>query len=388
MGYNSQQKLKDNIAAIQIALEWKQGQLLLSEQVEALKRYAGFGGLKAVLYPNAPKEEWIKLKASKEDLRLYPDIIELHQLLQQHLNEAAYKQAIDSIKNSILTAFYTPEIIPQTVLNVLKRQGIEPKKMYEPSSGAGVFVTEAAKIFPALENITAVEKDILSGRVLTALSSSIPVPVSVQIKGFEETLNEENGKSDLIISNIPFGNFRVYDNAFKEEAIAGKIHNYFFAKGLDKIKDGGLLAFITTDAFLNSTSNAAAREYVFNHANLISLNVLPDNLMRDTGNTEAPSHLLIVQKDISKQSLSINEELLINTIETGNEFGKYPINQFIQQHPEIILGNEIKAGKNQYGKANQTVWQNGDINNIKKKLAATRKDLLSLRLFVRSTINK
>jgi hypothetical protein len=79
MGYNGQQKLKDNIAAIQFALEWKQSQSLLLEQVKALKRYAGFGGLKAVLYPNAPKEEWIKLKISKEDLKLYPDIIELHQ---------------------------------------------------------------------------------------------------------------------------------------------------------------------------------------------------------------------------------------------------------------------------------------------------------------------
>jgi hypothetical protein len=133
MSYNSQQKLKDNIAAIQIALEWKQGQVLLPVQVEALKRYAGFGGLKAVLYPNAPKEEWIKLKASKEDLRLYPGVIELHQLLQRHLNETAYKQATDSIKNSILTAFYTPDIIPQTMLNVLEEQGIEPKNMYEPA---------------------------------------------------------------------------------------------------------------------------------------------------------------------------------------------------------------------------------------------------------------
>ena len=70
MGYNSQQKLKDNIVAIHIALEWKQGQLLLPEQVEALKRYAGFGGLKAVLYPNATKEEWMKPKASKEDCRI------------------------------------------------------------------------------------------------------------------------------------------------------------------------------------------------------------------------------------------------------------------------------------------------------------------------------
>ena len=318
MGYNSQQKLKDNIAAIQIALEWKQGQLLLPEQVEALKRYAGFGGLKAVLYPNAPKEEWVKLKASKEDLTLYPDIIELHKLLQQHLNEVEYKQAIDSIKNSILTAFYTPEIIPQTVFTILKEQGIEPKRIYEPSSGAGVFVTGAAIAFPALENITAVEKDMLTGRVLTALSSSIPVPVSVQVKGFEDTPDAENGTHDLIISNIPFGNFRVFDQAYTDESISGKIHNYFFAKGLDKIKEGGLLAFITTDAFLNSPSNKQVRENVFNHANFISLNVLPDNLMKDTGNTEAPSHLLIVQKNISKQSLSDNEELLITTIEAEN----------------------------------------------------------------------
>ncbi|MEO6731307.1 MAG: hypothetical protein ABIN01_08815 [Ferruginibacter sp.] len=94
MSYNSLQKLKGNIAAVQIAFEWKQGQMLLPEQVEALKRYAGFGGLKAVLYPNAPKEEWIKLKASKEDLKLYPDFIELHKLLQQHFKEVGYKQAI------------------------------------------------------------------------------------------------------------------------------------------------------------------------------------------------------------------------------------------------------------------------------------------------------
>jgi N12 class adenine-specific DNA methylase len=374
MGYNNQQKLKDNIAAIRIALEWKQGQMLLPKQVEALKRFAGFGGLKAVLYPNAPQEEWIKLKASKEDLRLYPDIIQLHQLLQQHLIEVEYKQSIDSIKNSILTAFYTPEIIPQTVYTIFKEQGIKPKRIYEPSSGSGVFVTEAAIAFPSLENITAVEKDMLTGRVLSVLGSSIPVPVLVQVKGFEDTLDAENGTHDLIISNIPFGNFRVFDEAINDESLTGKIHNYFFAKGLDKIKEGGLLAYITTDAFLNSPSNRQAREYVFNHADFISLNVLPDNLMKDTGNTEASSHLLIVQKNIRKQSLSDNEELLINTIEAENKFGRYLINQFIQQHPKIILGDEIKAGKNQYGKANQNVWQNGDINDIKEKLAATITD--------------
>jgi N12 class adenine-specific DNA methylase len=379
MSYNSQLKLQDNISAIRIALEWKEGQSLSDSQVQALQRYAGFGGLKVVLYPNAPKEEWIKLKASKEDVKLYPQIIELHELLQQHFNETEYKQVVDSIRNSILSAFYTPEIVPQTLFNILKEQGIEPKSIYEPSSGAGVFVCEAAKVFPEMEGITAVEKDILSGRVLTALGSSIPVPVSVQVTAFENTSNNENGKYDIIASNIPFGNFPVFDEAYRDEALSGKIHNYFFAKGLDKIKEGGLMAYITTDAFLNSTSNQAAREYLFTHADFISLNVMPDNLMKDTGNAEAPSHLLIVQKNINKETLSADEKILVNTIDQENEFGMYSINQYINQYPEIILGDKIKPGTNQYGKANQSVWQNGDISSIKEKLAAIITDGLNNR---------
>jgi hypothetical protein len=171
----------------------------------------------------------------------------LHQLLQKHFSDAEYKQVIDSIKNSILTAYYTPQIVPQTLFAVLKEQGIEPKNIYEPSSGAGVFVSEAAIAFSSIGNITAVEKDLLSGRVLTALGSSVPIPVFVQVKGFENTSNEENGKYDLIASNIPFGNFRVFDEAIKDDFLTSKIHNYFFVKGLDKLKDGGLLAYITTD---------------------------------------------------------------------------------------------------------------------------------------------
>src|SRR5690606_16357460 len=99
-----------------------------------------------------------------------------------------------------------------------------------------------------------------------------------------------------VASNIPFGNFSVYDPAFTDKQLSGKIHNYFFAKGLDKLTDGGLMAYITTDAFLNSPSNKTAREYLFQRADFISLSVLPDNLMLDTGNTQAPSHLLVVQK--------------------------------------------------------------------------------------------
>ncbi|MGF2412691.1 MAG: Eco57I restriction-modification methylase domain-containing protein, partial [Ferruginibacter sp.] len=369
MSYNSQQKLKDNIEAIRIALQWKEGEKLSPEQITVLQKYSGFGGIKAVLFPNSNIEAWKALNASKEDLKLHPKIVELHELLNQYFNTKEYDETVSSIRNSILTAFYTPDIIPQTLFSVLKEKGIEPLNLYEPSSGAGVFVSHAAEIFPSLQNITAVEKDLLTGKILTALGSSLPIPVSVHVKGFQETSNAENGKYDLIVSNIPFGNFKVFDENYKDDNLTDKIHNYFFTKGLDKIKDGGLLAYITTDTFLNTPSNQPAREYLFTHADFISLNVMPDNLMKDTGNTEAPSHLLIVQKKGNKQSLSNDEEHLLHTVEKENEFGKFPLNQYISLHPEIILGNQIKPGRDQYGKAHETVWQTGDIDLIASQLA-------------------
>lgn len=371
MGYSSQQKLRDNIEAISIALEMKPGISPTKEQAGVLKKYSGFGGLKAVLYPYESKEEWIRLKASKQDLALRPQVMELHQLLRKHLTDEDYKKAIDSLKNSILTAFYTPEIVPQTFFAVLKKKGIEPKTIYEPSAGAGIFITEAAKVFPDLAAIAAVEKDFLTGKVLTALKESVSVPVDVTIKGFEETSNESEGKYDLIASNIPFGNFQVNDDSITDKYLKDKIHNYFFAKGLSKIKEGGLLAYITTDGFLNSPSNKEARDYLFHNSNFLSLSVMPDNLMKDTGNTEAPSHLLIVQKQTGKRDITTHEQNLIETSEQQNEFGEYYINRYIALHPEIISGNEIKPGKNQYGRATETIWQKGDMNLIADKLAAT-----------------
>lgn len=368
MSYNSQQKLRDNITALQIALTYEPDKVLTNGQVELLKKYSGFGGLKAVLFPNAPKEEWIKLKASKEDLKLYPQIIELHQLLQSNLSEKEYNQVTDSLKNSILTAFYTPPVIPQTLYAALTEKGITPQSVYEPSAGAGVFITEAVAAFPNLSIITAIEKDLLTGKILQSLKEAIDIPVAVKIQGFEESSESENGRYDLIVSNIPFGNFKVFDSSIADERLKDKIHNYFFTKGLDKIKEGGLLAYVTTDAFLNSPSNKEARDYLFHNSNFISLNVLPDNLMKDTGNTEAPSHLLIVQKNSGKKDITTNEQYLIETEILSNQFGDYNINKYITAYPDVKLGNQLKPGQDQYGKAHETVWQTGNINLIAEKL--------------------
>jgi len=378
MAYNQFQKLRDNIRAIRIALDYRDGIAPQPEEQAALQAYSGFGGLKAVLFPAGEKQEWIDRNASQSDLKLYPSVMELHELLKDGLTESDYKTAVQSIQDSILTAYYTPAIVPQTLYSVLKEQGIYPQRPYEPSSGAGIFVTELIKAFPETEQVTAIEKDFITGMVLKALAATLPVPVKVEIKGLEETDSKENGQHDLIVSNIPFGGFRVFDPAFPDLDISGKIHNYFFAKGLDKLAEGGIMVYITTDAFLNNPSNKEARRYLFDRADFISVTVMPDNLMKDTGNTEAPSHLLVVQKHTDKESYNIDEMLLIETMQQENEFGKYQINEFIHEEQErIIAGDTIRAGKTQYGQAHQVVWQQGEIDAIAGKLRENLADGIS-----------
>jgi N12 class adenine-specific DNA methylase len=365
MAYNQFQKLRDNIEAIRIALAYKAGTPVSPDDASSLQKYAGFGGLKAILFPAGEREEWVKRNASAQDLRLYPSVMELHQLLNSQLAEADYKSAVQSMRDSILTAYYTPEVVPQTLYAVLKDQGISPQHPYEPSSGAGVFITEAVQAFPEIKDFTAVEKDQLTGLVLQALASTLPVPVTVQIKGLEDTSDMENGRHDLIVSNIPFGKFQVYDPKFPDKEISGKIHNYFFAKGLDKLADGCIMAFLTTDAFLNSPSNRSAREYLFRRADFISVTVMPDNLMKDTANTEAPSHLLVVQKNTTKTELNADEAMLLETASKINDFGDYHVNEFIDSEKErVIAADTISAGRNQYGQAHQVHWQQGNIADV------------------------
>ncbi|UZJ63942.1 hypothetical protein OKW96_16230 [Sphingobacterium sp. KU25419] len=240
----------------------------------------------------------------------------LYTLLREHTNAAQYEKVLDSLRTNILTAFYTPSFIPQTLYKALEETGIQPKSLYEPSAGAGVFIDAGIKVFPALEMVRAVEKDLLTGRILGAVSRSYSVPVETLIAGLEYSSNTDNGTADLVVSNIPFGNFKVFDPLYidKEKVLTDRIHNYFFAKGLDKLDDGGLMAYITTDTFLNSPGNRVAREYLFGQADFISLAVLPENLMSDTGGTDAPSHLLLVQKHSGKTVLSVEEQQLLETV--------------------------------------------------------------------------
>jgi len=371
MAYNAYHKLQQNLAAVRIALDWDQDKVLSADELETLKGFSGFGGIKAVLFNGQTREQWLEQGATETDLRLLEGIRTLHELLDSYFGEKQYKEVIASIKESVLTSFYTPVIVPQSIYDALNSNGIHPQRIYEPSAGAGIFISEADKAFSSLSQVTAVEKDLLTGKVLQAIASGLNTKPKVHITAVENSPKDDNGSYDLVISNIPFGNFRVFDKSFGNSVphLTGKIHNYFFAKGLEKLREGGLMAYITTSAFLDTPSNRDARDYLFHEADFISLAVMPDNLMEATGGTQAPSHLLIVQKNTGKTELSAAESMLLETITASNDFGTFYQNSFIEKHRGIILGDEVKAGTNQYGKATECIWQNGPIEALETGLA-------------------
>lgn len=384
MAYNPKEKLADNMAALRIALDYQISKPIDQKDLPLLHKYAGFGGLKAVLYPYGSKAEWEKLGATKTDMQLYNGMMALHKLLQQNFEEQEYKTVFRSLKNSVLTAFFTPEVVPRALYETLKNHGIQPKRLYEPSAGAGVFLKDIEEIFPSLEQVTAVEKDHLTAHVLKAITSRLSIDHTVHHNGLEDTPNKESGRYDLVAGNIPFGNFSVHDPSFDNPEIKAKIHNYFFAKGLEKLEDKGIMAYIATDAFLNSPSNEGARKFLFERANFISLAVMPDNLMTDTGGIQAPNHLLTVQRNNDKSSLSPEEQLLVQTTGLENEYGRYHLNSYITEHPEVIIGNEIKPDRNQYGAAHQRVWQNGLMEGIRQPLADLLQRDFNVRLQVQT----
>ncbi|WDF77040.1 helicase-related protein [Mucilaginibacter sp. KACC 22773] len=355
--------MADNIAAIRIALDFN-GRQLSDADLQTLKKYAGFGGLKAVLFPPGELSAWEKFGASKTDLKLYPQVMELHELLQKKLTAKEYKAAIDALKSSSQTAYYTPDFIPRAIYTAMLQCNILPKHLYEPSAGAGVFIEEALLTFAGLAQVTAVEKDILTGKVLTAICSAYDTPINVQIKKLEETAATEKGQSDLVISNIPFGKIAVHDPAYNKSGISAKVHTYFFAKGLDKINDGGILAYIVTDAFLNNPSNATARKYLFTTADLLTVAVLPANLMKENANVEVGMHLILVQKNDTKETLTEAESMLLDTVEIENSFGKYHINAWLADKNELVYADEIIEGTNARGKPSRIAWQNGEMLDI------------------------
>ena len=347
MAYNRKQRLNDNIKAIETAfiLDREQRTPTARERL-LLERYCGFGGLKCILNP--ARELADAVHWAKSDLELFAPTVELHRLIRENSkNESEYKQLMDSLKQSVLTAFYTPSAVTEALTDVLKEHLIIPEKVLEPSAGIGAFVDSVLDNNPKAD-IMAFEKDLLTGKILRHLHPE----QKVRIEGFEKIEKPFNDYFDLAISNIPFGDVAVFDPSYTamkgmRALVTRRIHNYFFVKALDTVRDGGLVAFITSQGVLNAKNNSAARFMMLYHADLVSAIRLPNNLFTENANTEVGSDLIILQKNSQKESLRGDDNLLDTVY---NDENRIPTNNYFLEHPERIIHTTAKLDTDPFGK--------------------------------------
>ena len=347
MAYNRKQRLNDNIKAIETAfiLDREQRTPTARERL-LLERYCGFGGLKCILNP--ARELADAVHWAKSDLELFAPTVELHRLIRENSkNESEYKQLMDSLKHSVLTAFYTPSAVTEALTDVLKEHQIIPEKVLEPSAGIGAFVDSVLDNNPKAD-IMAFEKDLLTGKILRHLHPE----QKVRIEGFEKIEKPFNDYFDLAISNIPFGDVAVFDPSYTamkgmRALVTRRIHNYFFVKALDTVRDGGLVAFITSQGVLNAKNNSAARFMMLYHADLVSAIRLPNNLFTENANTEVGSDLIILQKNSQKESLRGDDNLLDTVY---NDENRIPTNNYFLEHPERIIHTTAKLDTDPFGK--------------------------------------
>ena len=347
MAYNRKQRLNDNIKAIETAfiLDREQRTPTARERL-LLERYCGFGGLKCILNP--ARELADAVHWAKSALELFAPTVELHRLIRENSkNESEYKQLMDSLKQSVLTAFYTPSAVTEALTDVLKEHQIIPEKVLEPSAGIGAFVDSVLDNNPKAD-IMAFEKDLLTGKILRHLHPE----QKVRIEGFEKIEKPFNDYFDLAISNIPFGDVAVFDPSYTamkgmRALVTRRIHNYFFVKALDTVRDGGLVAFITSQGVLNAKNNSAARFMMLYHADLVSAIRLPNNLFTENANTEVGSDLIILQKNTQKESLRGDDNLLDTVY---NDENRIPTNNYFLEHPERIIHTTAKLDTDPFGK--------------------------------------
>ena len=347
MAYNRKQRLNDNIKAIETAfiLDREQRTPTARERL-LLERYCGFGGLKCILNP--ARELADAVHWAKSDLELFAPTVELHRLIRENSkNESEYKQLMDSLKQSVLTAFYTPSAVTEALTDVLKEHQVIPEKVLEPSAGIGAFVDSVLDNNPKAD-IMAFEKDLLTGKILRHLHPE----QKVRIEGFEKIEKPFNDYFDLAISNIPFGDVAVFDPSYTamkgmRALVTRRIHNYFFVKALDTVRDGGLVAFITSQGVLNAKNNSAARFMMLYHADLVSAIRLPNNLFTENANTEVGSDLIILQKNSQKESLRGDDNLLDTVY---NDENRIPTNNYFLEHPERIIHTTAKLDTDPFGK--------------------------------------
>lgn len=308
----AKEKFRNNMAAINLLHELEiENRLATPEEQEVLSRYVGWGGLSMAFdeHNAAWAEEFKELYAS--------------------LSPEEYRAAMEST----LTAFYTPPVVIKAMYDALDRLGFSQGNILEPSCGTGNFF---GLLPESMQNskLHGVEIDSLTGRIAKQLYQK----ANIAIEGFEKT-NLPDDHFDVVLGNVPFGEIRVNDSRYNAQKFL--IHDYFFAKALDKVRAGGVLMFITSKGTMDKAS-PEVRKYIAQRAELLGAIRLPDNTFKANAGTEVTSDILILQK--RDRVMDIEPDWVhLDTDENG-----VTMNRYFVEHPEMVLG-EIKMENTRFG---------------------------------------
>ena len=308
----AKEKFRNNMAAINLLHELEiENRLATPEEQEVLSRYVGWGGLSMAFdeHNAAWAEEFKELYAS--------------------LSPEEYRAAMEST----LTAFYTPPVVIKAMYDALDRLGFSQGNILEPSCGTGNFF---GLLPESMQNskLHGVEIDSLTGRIAKQLYQK----ANIAIEGFEKT-NLPDDHFDVVIGNVPFGEIRVNDSRYNAQKFL--IHDYFFAKALDKVRAGGVVMFITSKGTMDKAS-PEVRKYIAQRAELLGAIRLPDNTFKANAGTEVTSDILILQK--RDRVIDIEPDWVhLDTDENG-----VTMNRYFVEHPEMVLG-EIKMESTRFG---------------------------------------
>lgn len=308
----AKEKFRNNMTAINLLHELEiENRLATPEEQEVLSRYVGWGGLSMAFdeHNAAWAEEFKELYAS--------------------LSPEEYRAAMEST----LTAFYTPPVVIKAMYGALDRLGFSQGNILEPSCGTGNFF---GLLPDSMQNskLHGVEIDSLTGRIAKQLYQK----ANIAIEGFEKT-NLPDDHFDVVLGNVPFGEIRVNDSRYNAQKFL--IHDYFFAKALDKVRAGGVVAFITSKGTMDKAS-PEIRKYIAQRAELLGAIRLPDNTFKANAGTEVTSDILILQK--RDRVMDIEPDWVhLDTDENG-----VTMNRYFVEHPEMVLG-EIKMESTRFG---------------------------------------
>ena len=313
----AKQKYARNIAAIRTLFQLEQEQRgATAEEQEVLAQYVGWGGLPDVFDPD--KGNWAK------------EYTELKGLLSEEEYVAA--------RASTLNAHYTSPVVIHSIYDAVERMGFRSGNILEPSMGVGNFFGMLPDTMQD-SRLYGVELDSITGRIAQKLYPE----ASIKVAGFETT--DRRDFYDLAVGNVPFGQYRVNDKAYNK--LGFSIHNYFFAKTIDQVRPGGIVAFVTSRYTLDS-KDSSARKHIAERADLLGAIRLPNTAFKANAGTEVVSDIIFLQK----RDRPIDHEP--DWVQLGKTEDGFAINQYFVDHPEMVLG-ELTMESTQYGKEECTV---------------------------------